>query len=220
MPIVTVSVDTAQTRRAFAQLKSKFPAACARALNKTVDAAKVQAVRSIAANLGLREERIRPNIIVLHTRPEDLTSTIYAAKIAPGVMAFRARADRLGKIPLYEFNARGPIPSRGKGGGVTYQLPTGRGRAPHAFITTVRAGKYGATHTGVFQRIPGTQMKSAPFSRRLGRQVKRQEIFQLYGPSIPHVYANKAISDALMKSGAENLAKNLQQEIEPLLKRG
>ena len=214
---VTFKVDTRELERGITALGRKAPTAIARALNKTAASANSLAVKAVAANLGIVQKRVRPQIKVLRANPENLTSVIYAAKVAPGVTAFRTRADKLGRIPLYAFNARGPIPSRGKGGGVRYSLPTGRGVAPHAFIATVKAGKFGATHTGVFMRIPGTQMKSAPFSNRLGKQVKRQEIFELYGPSIPHVFVERTIMNAQVKAGAENLFKNLKHETEWLL---
>jgi hypothetical protein len=190
-----------------------------RALNRTAASAKTMAVRSIAADLGIAQKRIKENVTVDKAYPEKLTATLSARKGGPGVVEGRGKSQRRGRIPLLEFHARGPVPSRGKGGGVRYNLPGGRGVAPHAFIATMRSG-----HVGVFQRIPGTQMTARATgmasSLRLHRMWKREKIVELYGPSIPRVFSRKAILAALKKSGEENLAKNMAHEVTNLLRPG
>ena len=114
-----------------------------------------------------------------------------------------------------EFHARGRVPSRGRLGGVTYRLPTGKGRIAEAFIVTLSSG-----HKGVFARLAGTQMQRgtalAASPRRLWR---REQIVELFGPSIPKVFANRRILEALRAKGAVELTKNMAHEIEHLLTR-
>jgi hypothetical protein len=207
--LLTVTLDTRQLKQALAQLKTNAPKAIARALNRTAASANTQAVRSIAENIDIAQKRVRQNISVVKAYPEKLTATVQARPGGSGVVAARGKAERLGRIPLLEFHARDNRVMRGKnlvnhlvslivrGQGVVYRLPGGRGSAPHAFIAKMKSG-----HVGVFQRFPGA---------------KRLKIVELYGPSVPHVFAQKVILAALKKSGEENLAKNLTHEVEFLL---
>lgn len=102
------------------------------------------------------------------------------------------------RIPLIDLNAKGPEPSRGRGRGVTARNPGGAGRYPHAFIATVGTGG----HRGVFQR----------------RTRKRLPIRELFGPSLPHVFA-KYIPQAAAR-GEEALVKNIQSELRFALSQG
>jgi hypothetical protein len=122
------------------------------------------------------------------------------------------------RIPLIDWDARGPYPSRGKGRGVSTSLRTsgvtaikargkalgvggstggGRGRYPHAFIAQMRSG-----HRGVFQR-GGT---------------KRMPIFELFGPSIARV-ADKYTAAAAAR-GMDQLRKNLVSEFRYAMRSG
>jgi len=80
----------------------------------------------------------------------------------------------LKRISLMKFHAKGPIPTRGKGRGVTYRLNGGKGRLAHAFIATMESG-----HQGVFERSPGKFMRKSK---------TRQAIHEKYGPSIGQVF--------------------------------
>lgn len=102
------------------------------------------------------------------------------------------------RIPLISFHARGPEPSRGRGRGVTYRIRGGPQRLPHAFIATMRSG-----HRGVFRRA----------------EVRRLPIIELFGPSIPLVFARRAIRNAILGRYAEVLPGNLKHEIEFELRR-
>lgn len=93
------------------------------------------------------------------------------------------------RIPLIDFGARGPEPSRGKGRGVSAR--TKIGRYPHAFITRVGVGG----HRGVFQR----------------RGKTRLPIYQLFGASIAHVFVKH--SETGMARAKEQLAKNLRSNL-------
>jgi len=94
------------------------------------------------------------------------------------------------RIPLIAFSARGPEPSRGRGRGVSYRLLGGRGRISNAFIATMPSG-----HRGVFRR----------------KTKRRLAIFELHGPSIPHVFEKHF--PVFRAAAEESLLKNLASEI-------
>lgn len=94
------------------------------------------------------------------------------------------------RIPLIEFKARQTKR------GVTYDLGGGRQRIPSGFITIVGAG-----HVGVFAR----------------KGKARLPIQEKFGPSIPKVFANQAIMDAIRTRAEADLEKNVAHEIEYLL---
>jgi hypothetical protein len=210
--LLKITLDTRQLKQALRDLDTKAPTVIARALNRTASSANTQAIRAIAKNMGIAQKRVRQNISVAKAYPQKLTATVQARPGGSGVVAGRSKAERWGRIPLLEFHARDNRVMQGQdlikhlvslivsGQGVVYRLPGGRGSAPHAFIARMKSG-----HVGVFQRLPGA---------------KRLKIVELYGPSVPHVFAQKAILAALKKSGEENLAKNMAHEMKNLLRPG
>jgi hypothetical protein len=102
-------------------------------------------------------------------------------------------------IPLIRFGAKGPEPSRGRGRGVTVRTGSGRIRLAHAFIATMPRSK----HRGVFQRVA----------------TKRLPIVQLFGPSLPDVFAKPEIVRTIKDRYAEVFPKNLQHELDYELSR-
>jgi hypothetical protein len=131
-------------------LKTKFPYAIKRAVMKAANSGRVEMARSMAGDTGLPVRRIQSQIKV------------------SSVGEFGAEVEITGaRLPLIDFGARGPEPSRGKGRGVTYRLKGGRGRVPNAFIATMPSG-----HRGVFVR------RGAP----------RLPIVELKGPSLVRVF--------------------------------
>lgn len=134
------------------KMGSKAPALMARALNRAGTAGKTAMVRAVVKDTGIASKNVSREVVLDKANRSQPKVTITVA----------------GKrIPLIAFSARGPEPSRGKGRGVSYRLPTGRGRVRDAFITTVGAG-----HRGVFKR----------------KGKARFPIVELRGPSIPHVF--------------------------------
>jgi len=95
------------------------------------------------------------------------------------------------RIPLMKFNAKGPVPSRGRGRGVTYRLRGGRGRVENAFIATMKSG-----HVGVFRRAG---------KARLG-------IVELFGPSLGQVF--KKFRPAGLARAWEVFQKNFDHELD------
>lgn len=175
MSIVRVQANTADVERAVAVLKTNARVAIARALNRTADSAKTAVARAIAADLGLKVGVVKDNIVVEKASTYFLTAT------------FRASAKR---VPLVDFRARGPEPSRGKGRGVTAKLPSGAGTYPHAFLATMATG-----HRGVF-------MRKGP---------ARLPIRELFGPSIWQSFVKN--QQVAVSRAEEQLTKNIAHEL-------
>lgn len=157
-------------------LERQAPSIVARAVNRAATAGKTAVVRAVAADTGIQQKNIEREIRIDK-----------ANRSAP-----RVTIQILGRrIPLIAFGARGPEPSRGRGRGVSYRLPTGRGRVGDAFIATMsRSG-----HRGVFKRT----------SKR------RLPIIELFGPSIPHVF--EKFLPLFGQVATEAFEKNLAHEI-------
>jgi hypothetical protein len=91
------------------------------------------------------------------------------------------------RIPLYAFAARQTSK------GVSYRLQSGRGSIAHAFIATMpKSG-----HTGVFMR----------------RTRRRLPIYELFGPSLPHVIQKPAVVQAVATQAVQAFTANLDHEI-------
>jgi len=95
------------------------------------------------------------------------------------------------RIPLIAFQARGPEPSKGRGRGVSYKLRGSRGRIGYAFIATMPGG-----HRGVYKR----------------RGKGRLPIKELFGPSLPHVFAK--FLPVFQERAQEAMVKTLRHEID------
>lgn len=164
------------------QLGARGPAVVARAINRTAAAERTQAKRAIAADTGLRAKEVDDALRLQPATTTRLTATISVSGR---------------RIPLIAFSARGPEPSRGKGRGVSYRLPKGRGRHPNAFIATMKSGRRGVFVRTTPQRLP---------------------IVQLHGPSLPKSFETTYLGTAPERAHATML-KNLAHEISFALKR-
>lgn len=156
---------------------AKLDRAVVRAINRAIGSARTVAVREIAADTGLKSRVVRDSLrmrTAVVGRPE---ATLSAS---------------LKRIPLINFGATGPEPSRGKGRGVAYKLSGGRSRIPSGFIATVGTGQ----HRGVFVR----------------KTRKRNPIRELFGPSLGHVFS-KCLPLAEARA-REALVTNLSHELQ------
>lgn len=163
----------------------KATRAMVRAMNRALTSGRALLVQRIAADSGLKSGVIRKAIAV-----REATAQSLEARIGVG----------LKRIPLIEFNARGPEPSRGRGRGVSYRLTGGKGRIANAFIATMRSG-----HRGVFVR-------SGKFGRRGNN--KLEKIRELFGPSLGHIFAKYRPEGIarLKEAFATNFAHEMQFE--------
>lgn len=177
MASITIAVDgVEQVARRFDTASEKVDRAKVRAANRAIGSARTVMVRAIAGDTGLPSRKVREALAfreATHARPSAELSA------------------RLKRIPLIDFNARGPEPSRGKGRGVRWRLTGSRGHDPKAFIARMRSG-----HRGVFKR-KGTA--------RLG-------IAELHGPSLGHVFQKHR--PAAIARAQEMFAKNMKHELE------
>jgi hypothetical protein len=172
--------------------------AISRALNRTAESTRTQAVRAISVDMNIAPKRIRAVTGVSRAFPEKLRASVDAISKASGVRAALSKADRAGRIPLLEFQARGAS----RKSGFHYKLPSGKGFIREAFFAVMPPGG----HFGVFSRLPGT----------VGPRSGREKIVELYGPSVTYVF-RKHIKAALKTYAEDTLQKNLAHEISFLL---
>lgn len=170
----TLPINRSGSAQAFRKLRERARPAIVRALNRSIASAKTAMVREVSKDLGLKSSDVRDRIWTSEATTNRLQASLFASPK---------------RIPLVDFKARGPEPSRGKGRGVTAKLPGGAGRYPHAFIATMKSG-----YPGVFQR-PGKG---------------RLPIVELHGPSIARSFT-KHVRIGIAR-GAEQLVKNLRSE--------
>jgi hypothetical protein len=149
--------------------------ALVRALNRAIASGRTVMVREIARDTGLTSKVVRDALPVQEAsvnRPE--------ARLAAS----------LKRIPLINFGARGPEPSRGRGRGVTYRLRGGRNRVERAFIARMQS-----QHRGVFVRVGKARLP----------------IRELFGPSLGHVFAK--FRPAALARIREAFDKNFAHEL-------
>lgn len=170
VPVIKLHVR--QPRLNLQRLRERSPRAISRALNRSIASGRTFMAREIAKDMGLKVSTVRDRIRLVEARPGQESARLEAS---------------LKRIPLIDFGARGPEPSRGRGKGVTAR--TRAKRYPNAFIATMHSG-----HRGVFRRVV----------------TKRLPIVELFERSIGYVF-NK-FKPAGMRRAVEQLQKNLQHE--------
>lgn len=168
-------LDLGGLKKELEALGREAPAIMSRSLNRASTAAQTATVKAVARDTGLQQKYVKRELKIERA---NRSRPVAAVEIAGR------------RLPLIAFSARGPEPSRGKGRGVSYRLPTGRGRVSDAFITTV------GSHRGVFKR----------------RGKRRLPIVELRGPSIPHVF--EKYLPTFRSVAEESLLKNLRHEID------
>jgi hypothetical protein len=182
------TLDLQELKKDLEAMAERAPGIVARSLNRAGVSGQTAMVKAVAADTGLQQKHVKREIRLDR-----------ASRVQPKVaLTIRGR-----RIPLVSFGARGPEPSKGRGRGVTYRLPSGRGRIPSGFIATMKSG-----HRGVFTRWPGQEK-----SKRHGRSASRPQlpIQEKFGPSIPHVFEKKL--DVFAAAAQESFLKNLRHEI-------
>jgi len=184
MATVTVRFNTDEVVNDLSLMGARGHIALRRALRKTAASVGVLMGREVARDTGLRVGTVRDEVKVRMSDHEAVaTISISGAR-----------------IPLIDFHARGPEPSKGKGRGVTARIQGQQRRYSNAFIATTRSG-----HRGVFKRQGLSARKSA------GAWSKNLPIVQLHGPSLPHVFA-KYLPLGVQRA-EEQLGKNLEHEL-------
>src|SRR5690349_6195993 len=105
---IRLKLDTRNLTRALRRLKANGRIAIARSLNRAGVTTKTFMARTIAKDLRLKVGDVKDAIAVRDADTQRLR-VVVIARGAP--------------LSLMKFGARGPIPSRGKGKGVTAKLP-------------------------------------------------------------------------------------------------
>jgi hypothetical protein len=180
--MATVQLHSLATENILRKLGSAANLAAMRALNKSIGSARTVMAREVSRDMGLKVGVVRDRIHIRHAAPTRLVAELLASPT---------------RIPVYDFGAKGPFPSRGRGRGVSARLGARRRRYPHAFIAKMRSG-----HIGVFERSR-TKLMRGPS--------RRQAIYELYGPSIAYVF-EKHVQVGLAR-GEVQLQKNLVSEL-------
>jgi len=176
MPAIEIQFNADPVIKLMQEYPARVQRATVRALNRTLTSGKALLASRIAKDMGLKVGVAK--------------AAIKTDKATVSRMDIRLRAS-LRRLPLYEFGAKGSLPSRGQGRGVTYKVGTGgRSRAEHAFLARMPSG-----HVGVFAR----------------RSTKRLPIKELYGPSIGHVFDN--YRDEGITKMRESFDTNLAHEL-------
>jgi hypothetical protein len=184
---VTVKLDVEALAHGIDRAINRLPFAAQRALSRTATTTRAFMARQVAADLALPVTYIKERI-----------------KVAEGIGVVELSAS-FKRIPLFVFNARGPNPSRNKPGGVTYKLPTGKGRLEHGFIATMPNG-----YVGVFVLSRYTK-NGLRYGRPGPRGGRRETIEEKAGPSLGHAFMKHV--DEGEKTASAALAKNVMHEL-------
>ena len=167
------------------QLK-EFSRAAPAALNRTATSKRSQAVKLVAADLGIKQATVRERMNIRRATGSNLESAVQAS----------------GKrIPIIELK---PTPSTvirpQPGKGVRYFNPFKGGRRliPGSFIAQMRSG-----HVGVFKRLGGALMKSK----------KKESIKELFGGAIPMVLLARRYRETLLGDVPEKLLVELSSAL-------
>lgn len=186
---LVLTLENVSSLKAIRKLQAQAPIAEARALNRSATSARAAVTRVIATDMGLKANVVRNRITIRQATPAHRSVTLHAPNK---------------RIPLVEFQARGVLPSRGRGRGVTANVG-GRKVYPHTFLAVV-----GGRHTGVFTRVAGGGSRRGPKPNRAQLPIK-----ELFGPSIAHVFVKH--KQYALDRAREELTKNLRHEFRFLL---
>lgn len=176
--------DLDELARAFGNLPGQIKGkAMARSMRRMRSMARTKVVRRNAEHAKIKQKLVR----------ERTTASFNSGSGTIEIV------EKSGWIPLYKLGR-----VRQTRRGVT--VP-GRGRYDHAFIATMKSG-----HTGVFLRVPETQMPSDP---------AKEQIRELFGPNPAHVITNnpEEYMKALAEVIDEHLAPRFMHELDRVLPR-
>ena len=145
-----------------AEYNTRIVRALVRSMNRSIKSGETVMVRAIAGDVGLASRDVRA---ALRSTPATFDRPV--ARLAAS----------LKRIALEKFNARGPMPSRGRGQGVSWRIGGSTRRDRGLFRATMRSG-----HVGVFARVGGKGASEGAWSDNL-------PIAERFGPSIGQVFA-------------------------------
>lgn len=176
-PVFSVEFNADAALAAMTASPVRTQRATVRALNRSLVTGRALMARLIAKDMGLKVGDAKDAIRV----KEATMATLQVRMVAS-----------LKRLPLSRFGARGPVPSRGRGRGVTYRIGgRGRGRVETAFLAQMSSG-----HQGVYRRASKARLK----------------IIELFGPSIGRVFESQrpTVMPAMLQAFDERLTHELQ----------
>jgi len=180
MATITLKLDTREAEAKLAQLGARAPRVIMRSLNRSASSGRTAISRVISKDMGIKVSEVRDRINILNATLTALRVVIYASAK---------------RIPLIQFKASGPEPSRGRGRSVR----AGGKSYPGAFIATMGSG-----HRGVFIRSGASRRSAGAWSLNL-------PIAELTRASIAHVF--KKHEQVALDRVLEQLGKNLGHEL-------
>lgn len=150
--------------------------ASVRAMNRGMTSGRSVMAKAVSADLKLKQKDVRDALVLKQANITNPSASLAAS---------------LKRIPLVDFGARGPEPSRAKGRGVTYNVGRSKSLVPDAFLAVMASG-----HRGVFTR----------------KGNKRLPIKELFGPSLGRVFIT--YKPAATARALEMFQKNFGHELE------
>lgn len=184
MSAITLTFNNSAALRALSGLGAAGDRATVRALKRTTTSVRALMASLVAKDAGVSVATVK--------KAMDVTVAADGSQAAVRISGAR--------LPLVTFRATGPNPSRGRGRAVTATVEGQRRTYRDAFLATMGSG-----HTGVFKRAQTLARKSrGAWSRNL-------PIVQLFGPSLPKVFA-KFLPEGAQRA-EEQMAKNLEHEL-------
>ena len=122
MTAVGIDVETKGLEVFLDAAPKKTSIALLRALKRGTKSAATHANRVAAKDMGLKVGDVRKRIRVKPPNGQTLSGELRPS---------------LSRIPIIEFGAKGPRPSRGRGRGISYRSGSGRKTNPNAFFATL-----------------------------------------------------------------------------------
>jgi hypothetical protein len=184
--------------------------AVARAINKTLQGARTDAVNMIRRDFRMKASDIRKLIKIERAYPtrsafwgDNLWGRLYGSG-PPGLplIRFRIGSTRVPSTRRLKSGAYRPV------GGISVRVRKDRGRqvVKGAFAAIMPSG-----HVGVFRRVPGSQMYKS--GAGTGEQIE-----ELFGPSPVKLLTEDRYDDEIGDRIDERMEKNLKHEAENVLR--
>lgn len=97
---ITVKADVNATLRALKDKRGRVLQAAVRSLNRTADQVRSAGVKSISAELGIKQKTVRDGLRVVRARRATLTSIVIGTGKQIGLINFRARQTKAGVVVI------------------------------------------------------------------------------------------------------------------------
>lgn len=205
--MIEIKADALQrVERLLGGIKDAAPKAASNAINRSLFAARAEAVRAVTKEYVIRAGEVRKVMVIKKAGMSMLMGAVSAVG---------------SPIALSKFDVSPKRPGGKKKKILTARVKKTGGRKPikKAFIATTASG-----HTGVFVRAKGVFMKNngpRSWKNNPSKMTKGVEaIQQLHGPSIPQMLGADSVSKQIEARASDMLEKRLDHEIGRILSGG